>query len=78
VTSLVLFAVSASASPLGSEKRKIGAIRFVPSGPEPYIGAIVDLEDDVCMNAQMRGVPVQVIFERTKECLTLPAFVRIQ
>ena len=30
------------------------------------------------MNAQMRGVPVQVIFERTKEGLTLPAFVRTQ
>jgi hypothetical protein len=44
----------------------------------PYIVAIVDLEDDVCMNAQMRGVPVQVIFERTKEGLTLPAFVRTQ
>src|SRR2546422_3665254 len=41
-----------------------------------YIVAIVDLEDGVRMNAQMRGVtpdemriglPVQVIFERTKE-----------
>ena len=51
----------------------------------PYIVAIVDLEDGVRMNAQMRGVtpgemriglPVQVTFERTKEGLTLPAFVR--
>jgi hypothetical protein len=39
------------------------------------------------MNAQMRGVtpdemriglPVQVTFERTKEGVTLPAFVRAQ
>ena len=53
----------------------------------PYIVAIVDLEEGVRMNAQMRGVtpdemridlPVQVIFERTKEGLTLPAFVRTQ
>jgi uncharacterized OB-fold protein len=53
----------------------------------PYIVAIVDLEDGVRMNAQMRGVtpdemriglPVQVTFERTKEGLTLPAFVRTQ
>jgi uncharacterized protein len=53
----------------------------------PYIVAIVDLEDGVRMNAQMRGVtpdemriglPVQVTFERTKEGVTLPAFVRIQ
>jgi uncharacterized OB-fold protein len=53
----------------------------------PYIVAIVDLEDGVRMNAQMRGVtpdemridlPVQVIFERAKEGLTLPAFVRTQ
>jgi len=53
----------------------------------PYIVAIVDLEDGVRMNAQMRGVtpdemridlPVQVIFERTKEGLTLLAFVRTQ
>ena len=51
----------------------------------PYIVAIVDLEEGVRMNAQMRGVtpgemriglPVQVTFERTKEGLTLPAFVR--
>ena len=53
----------------------------------PYIVAIVDLEDGVRMNAQMRGVtpgemriglPVQVAFERTTEGLTLPAFVRAQ
>ena len=53
----------------------------------PYIVAIVDLEEGVRMNAQMRGVTpdevrigltVQVTFERTKEGLTLPAFVRIQ
>ena len=45
----------------------------------PYIVAIVDLEDGVRMNAQMRGVrpdemriglPVQVIFERMKEGVT--------
>jgi uncharacterized OB-fold protein len=51
----------------------------------PYIVAIVDLEEGVRMNAQMRGVtpdemriglPVQVIFERTKDGVTLPAFVR--
>jgi uncharacterized OB-fold protein len=53
----------------------------------PYIVAIVDLEEGVRMNAQMRGVtsdemriglPVRVTFERTKEGLTLPAFVRTQ
>jgi uncharacterized OB-fold protein len=53
----------------------------------PYIVAIVDLEEGVRMNAQMRGVtpgemriglPVQVTFERTKEGVTLPAFVQIQ
>jgi hypothetical protein len=50
----------------------------------PYIVAIVDLEEGVRMNAQMRGVtpgemriglPVQVTFERTAEGVTLPAFV---
>src|SRR5262245_3394434 len=54
-------------------------------GELSYIVAIVDLEEGVRMNAQMRGVtpgemriglPVQVIFEPTKEGLTLPAFVR--
>ena len=51
----------------------------------PYIVAIVDLEEGVRMNAQMRGVtpdemriglPVQVIVERTQDGVTLPAFVR--
>ena len=53
----------------------------------PYTVAIVDLEEGVRMNAQMRGVtpgemriglPVQVTFERTKEGVTLPAFVVTQ
>ena len=53
----------------------------------PYIVALVDLEEGVRMNAQMRGVtpdemrmdmPVQVTFERTTEGWTLPAFVRAQ
>ena len=51
----------------------------------PYIVAVVDLEEGVRMNAQVRGVtpgemaiglPVQVAFERMSEGLTLPAFVR--
>jgi uncharacterized protein len=51
----------------------------------PYIVAIVDLEEGVRMNAQMRGVTrgemrigllVQVTYERTKEGVTLPAFVQ--
>jgi uncharacterized OB-fold protein len=55
------------------------------AGLTPNIVAIVDLEDGVRMNAQMRGVtpgemriglPVQVTFERTKEGVTLPALVR--
>jgi uncharacterized OB-fold protein len=50
----------------------------------PYIVAIVDLAEGVRMSAQMRGVTpdemrigllVQVTFERTKEGVTLPAFV---
>lgn len=48
---------------------------------QPDIVAIVDLEEGVRMNSQMRGVmpdemriglPVQVTFERTKEGLTMP------
>ena len=51
----------------------------------PYIVAIVDLEEGVRMNAQMRGVttdamrvglPVRVTFERMSAELTLPAFVQ--
>jgi uncharacterized OB-fold protein len=51
----------------------------------PYIVAIVDLDEGVRMNAQMRGVtpaemriglPIQVTFEKAQEGLTLPAFVR--
>jgi uncharacterized OB-fold protein len=51
----------------------------------PYIVAIVDLEEGVRMNGQMRGVtpeemaiglPVQVTFEPASEGWTLPAFVR--
>jgi uncharacterized OB-fold protein len=51
----------------------------------PYILAIVDLEEGVRMNAQVRGMTpaelriglaVQVAFERTTDGLTLPVFVR--
>jgi uncharacterized OB-fold protein len=53
----------------------------------PYIVALVDLDEGVRMNAQMRGVAademrmgmsVQVRFERMNEGRTLPAFVRAQ
>lgn len=54
-------------------------------GELPYILALVDLEEGVRMNAQMRGVmpeemriglPIQVTFERTKDGVMLPVFVR--
>jgi len=50
----------------------------------PYVLAIVDLEEGVRMNAQLRGVdaaalriglPVELRFERVREGLTLPYFV---
>jgi hypothetical protein len=50
----------------------------------PYTLATVDLEEDVRMNAQLRGVPaetlriglpVRVTFETVKEGLTLPYLV---
>jgi uncharacterized OB-fold protein len=56
-------------------------------GDLPYIVALVDLDEGVRMNAQMRGVtpgemrmdmPVRVTFERTGEGWTLPAFVRAE
>jgi uncharacterized OB-fold protein len=51
----------------------------------PYVLATVDLEEGVRMLAQLRGVaseeiavglPVEVVFERATEELTLPVFVR--
>jgi hypothetical protein len=51
----------------------------------PYILALVDLEEGVRMNAQMRGMaademriglPIRVDFERTTDGVTLPVFVR--
>jgi hypothetical protein len=51
----------------------------------PYVLAIVDLDEGVRMNAPLRGVdpgemkiglPVRVTYERVKDGLTLPAFVR--
>jgi uncharacterized OB-fold protein len=51
----------------------------------PYVLATVDLEEDVRMVAQLRGVapdevavglPVEVAFDRATEELTLPVFLR--